>query len=252
MTAKGGRRGKPAGSGEAPGPLGGLREWIRRHRATHDSVTLGVLLALTGGYLDAYTFVGHGGVFANAQTGNLVLIGVELARGNGRELLVYVPPILAFVLGVLAAETIMRTPRLPAGLDWGRIVLVLETALLVGLGLLPPEAPNLVTNGTISFVAAVQTSAFKKLVDSPYSTTMCTGNLRSAAQALYAALVGGDRWSLVRAGRYLLIVGVFTLGALLGALATPPLGNRSAWGAALLLAGALALYVEEERKKTLP
>jgi uncharacterized membrane protein YoaK (UPF0700 family) len=161
-------------------------------------------------------------------------------------LFVYIPPILAFVLGVFAAETIMKSPRLPAGLDWGRIVLVLETAILLALGLLPPDAPDLATNVTVSFVAAIQTSAFKKLVDSPYSTTMCTGNLRSASLALYAAVIGHDRWCAVRAGRYLLIVLVFTLGALLGALATPLFGNRSAWAAALLLVGALVLYERSE------
>lgn len=41
---------------------------------------LGVLLALVGGGLDAYTFISRGGVFAGAQTGNVVLLGVAAAQ----------------------------------------------------------------------------------------------------------------------------------------------------------------------------
>jgi hypothetical protein len=45
-------------------------------RTRPEDLPTGVLLAGVGGFLDAYTFVGRGGVFANAQTGNIVLLGV--------------------------------------------------------------------------------------------------------------------------------------------------------------------------------
>ena len=47
-----------------------------------ESFLLGAILALAGGFLDAYTYIGRGGVFANAETGNIVLMGLELADGN--------------------------------------------------------------------------------------------------------------------------------------------------------------------------
>lgn len=34
-----------------------------------ESIELGILLALSGGFMDAYSYIGRGGVFANAQTG---------------------------------------------------------------------------------------------------------------------------------------------------------------------------------------
>ena len=43
------------------------REIVQRS----ESFPIGVLLALTGGFLDAYTYVSRGGVFANAQTGSI-------------------------------------------------------------------------------------------------------------------------------------------------------------------------------------
>src|SRR5580658_6145873 len=46
-------------------------------RTRPEDLPTGLLLAGVGGFLDAYTFVGRGGVFANAQTGNIVLLGVR-------------------------------------------------------------------------------------------------------------------------------------------------------------------------------
>ena len=45
-----------------------------------DSFLVGALLALTGGFLDAYSYLTRGGVFANAQTGNMVLLGLRLSE----------------------------------------------------------------------------------------------------------------------------------------------------------------------------
>ena len=79
---------------------------IQFHKVTAESVRLGILLAIVGGFLDAYTFVGRGGVFANAQTGNIVLFAIEAAKRNWGQALVHVPPILAFIAGVVVAEMI--------------------------------------------------------------------------------------------------------------------------------------------------
>jgi uncharacterized membrane protein YoaK (UPF0700 family) len=58
---------------------------------------VGALLTFVGGFLDAYTFVGHA-VFANAQTGNVVLFGVETASRHWHAALLRLIPIAAFVV----------------------------------------------------------------------------------------------------------------------------------------------------------
>ena len=40
----------------------------------HETFRVAALLALVGGFLDAYIYILRGGVFANAQTGNMVLL----------------------------------------------------------------------------------------------------------------------------------------------------------------------------------
>ena len=42
-----------------------------------ETLPVGILLALSGGYMDAYTYLFRDHVFANAQTGNLVLFAVN-------------------------------------------------------------------------------------------------------------------------------------------------------------------------------
>ena len=71
-----------------------------------ETFLMGTLLALTGGFLDAYTYISRGGVFANAQTGNIVLLGLNMASGQWSRVLYYLVPIIAFVLGIFLAESI--------------------------------------------------------------------------------------------------------------------------------------------------
>ena len=47
-----------------------------------ESLLLGGLLAMAGGFFDAYTYLCRGGVFANSQTANIVLVGLQLAVGE--------------------------------------------------------------------------------------------------------------------------------------------------------------------------
>src|SRR5271155_175906 len=77
-------------------------------RTRPENLPTGLLLAGAGGFLDAYTFVGRGGVFANAQTGNIVLLAVAAGERHWLAALLHVPPILAFMLGVAAAATLAR------------------------------------------------------------------------------------------------------------------------------------------------
>ena len=81
-------------------------------RTRNDRLSIGVLVAAIGGFLDAYTFIEHA-VFANAQTGNVVLFGVETASRHWHQAVLCLIPLAAFMLGVVATETLAR-PRVPA------------------------------------------------------------------------------------------------------------------------------------------
>ena len=67
-----------------------------------------MFLSASGGLQDAYTYIGRGKVFANAQTGNIVLMSQSLFEGNFARFAHYFIPVLAFALGVFAAEMVRR------------------------------------------------------------------------------------------------------------------------------------------------
>ena len=73
-----------------------------------ESFLIGTLLAVVGGFLDAYTYIARGGVFANAQTGNIVLMGMNLAEGRWLDAFACFIPIFAFACGVFGDGWIRR------------------------------------------------------------------------------------------------------------------------------------------------
>jgi uncharacterized membrane protein YoaK (UPF0700 family) len=215
---------------------------------TSVSVRLGALLAVVGGFLDAYTFVSRDHVFANSQTGNLVLFGVEAARGDWTAALRHAPPIVAFIVGVAAAESlkrprVARVVRRPA-----RVALLLEIVVLLAVGALPHGTPSGIVTVAIAFVASVQVSTFRTLVKWPYNNTMATGNLRTAVQSLYLALADRDPDAAAQSRAFFMAILSFFAGAFAGAYATFLFDVHAVWLAALILAFAITLFLYDERK----
>ena len=188
---------------------------------------VGALLALTGGLLDAYTYVMRGGVFANAQTGNIVLLGVRAIAGDWGHVLHYLLPILAFAVGVIAAELIKSRFRYTQPVHWRQISLGIELAVLLCVAVLP-QTMDAVANVAVSFVCAVQVESFRKVHGNAFATTMCTGNLRSGTEQFYQFLRTGQRDHLHRAAQYGGIILFFIAGAALGAWCSGLLGLRTA------------------------
>ena len=76
-----------------------------------DSVEVAAFLAFSGGVMDAYSYLVRGGVFANAQTGNLLLFGINLTSGSFEKCLKYALPILAFAIGIALSYAIRAIAR---------------------------------------------------------------------------------------------------------------------------------------------
>jgi len=155
---------------------------------THPNVA--VLLTLSGGFLDAFTYIGHGKVFANSMTGNIVLLAVNLAAGNWQQVSRHISPIVGFVCGVLAAHLLqLMTPRRvrhPAVAS-----LVFEIVFLAGAAL--KGLPEFWLIPGISFVATLQTMFFTHSGKLTYTSVMTTGNLRRCDQPQLCARRGDRR-----------------------------------------------------------
>ncbi|MBJ7291464.1 YoaK family protein [Williamsia sp.] len=217
---------------------------------TSTTVRLGMLMAAVGGFLDVYTFVNRGGVFANAQTGNLIFLGIKASQGRWWDAAAHLPPVIAFVAGVMTAQYLTTT----AARTWLRYpvrsVLVVEFVLLLAVGFVPSSERlsygDELSTVVIAYAAAIQIAVFKTLVDVAYSTTMTTGNLKSMSIALYDWVVEHDSVARPHAVNLAAIIGSFLSGAVICAVSSPALGVHTVWLALPALGLALALFSYDE------
>ena len=114
-----------------------------------------MFLSVSGGLQDVYTYLYRGKVFANAQTGNIVLCSVKLVEGDWSAVLHYLVPLCFFALGVFTAELLRQKFQQMQRLHWRQLVVLCEIVMLFVVGFFPQEW-NLVANALVSFACAMQ------------------------------------------------------------------------------------------------
>ena len=210
-----------------------------------EAFSTAAFLSASGGLQDAYTYIARGEVFANAQTGNIVLLSQNLFQGNWTRALRYLVPLLAFAFGVAAAEYIRHRFRDMDRIHWRQSVLLVEIVLLFLVGFLP-ESLNLLANALVSFCCAMQVQAFRKVNGYAYASTMCIGNLRSGVESLCAYQRTGDHKLRGKAARYFGVILLFALGAGAGGVCIQLWGLRAIWVSCVLLLAGFCLMLRGE------
>ena len=216
------------------------------HGQMSESLLTASFIILSGGLQDAYTYLCRGKVFANAQTGNIVLCSAYLFDGQWRHSARYLIPVLSFLLGIFAAECIHRHFKYTEKVHWRQMIVLAEIVLLFAVGFLPQTA-NTFANAVVSFVCAMQVQSFRKVHGNAYASTMCIGNMRSGMQYLYTGLHTKDRAVLRRAMQYFAVIALFAVGAAAGSLLTIHFGNRVIWFCcASLLVSLSFMFIRED------
>ena len=183
-----------------------------------ERLTAACVLSIIGGFLDIYTYLYRGKVFANAVTGNMVLFGLNLAERNWLASGRYLLAILSYALGVFVAEIVHG--KLPDGrkISWNQTVILLEILCLLPVCFIPYGEFDFIVNSLISFVCALQVQTFRRVHGLPFASTMCTGNLRSGTEALFRHFINGESTERNKFLRYYLVIACFIAGAALGAI----------------------------------
>ena len=177
-------------------------------------VRLGLIVICAGGFMDAYSYLLHGQVFATGQTGNIVLLCMNLAEGAWLGVSHYLVSILAFVAGIMLSRHVLVRVHGRATHRMQRWVAVFEAVAFAVVALLPQGMPDLLVNSAISFCAAVSYENFRQFgTRSAYASVFCTGNLRSLGETLYDGIFEKDRHELHRSARYAGLVASFCVGA---------------------------------------
>lgn len=209
-----------------------------------ETFAIGILLAAVGGYLDAYTYICRGHIFANAQTGNIVLLGIKIANQEWQAAAYYIVPIAAFFCGIVAAAMIRKRYKFNKNIHWRQIIIVLECIVLFCVAFIPMGIYDTLANVLVSFVCSLQVESFRKMNGNEYSTTMCTGNLRSATEHLYNYKQSKDKKKLRNSLQYYGIILFFVIGAAIGSLFSNALGQYSIIIACIGLCVAFVLMIQ--------
>ena len=188
-------------------------KWLKSKRGQMSDAMLTItFLTFSGGLQDAYSYCMRGKVFANAQTGNIVLMSGYFFDGDFHKGLHYLIPVLAFVCGVFVAEQVHMRYKNMKRVHWRQLVVLAEVILLFSVGLMP-ESANMAANALTSFACAMQVQTFRKVNGYTIASTMCIGNIRSEIESLSAYLKTHNHKLLDQTYRYLGIVVIFALGA---------------------------------------
>ncbi|MBQ9044340.1 MAG: DUF1275 domain-containing protein [Oscillospiraceae bacterium] len=187
------------------------------------------LLIFAAGMMGAYTFNLRGGVFCNAQTANVVLMALEFGHFNWAGGFYYLIPISAYLSGTIISEVLPGGIRDRHFLRWDTYLIVIEMAVLFGIGFIPLSAPVQIVQVTINFICSMQYNTFRQAEGIPMATTFVTNHIRQTGIWLVKGLRKHDGGALRRSARHLGMVAVFFLGGLVLTLLCPVLGAKSIW-----------------------
>ena len=204
---------------------------LRSRKQMSETNMLMILLTISGGLQDAYSYFVRGEVFSNAQTGNIVLI-----------------PVLAFAMGIFIAERLHARFKDVGFIHWRQIIVFTEMVLLCIVGFIPLGGSyDFVANALSSCACAMQVQSFRKVNSYPYASTMCIGNMRSAMESISAYMRIGDKSLLRKSLQYFLTIFVFACGAGIGGAYSLYIGNEFIWiSCALLLICFVLMFIKSE------
>jgi uncharacterized membrane protein YoaK (UPF0700 family) len=165
-----------------------------------------------------------------------VFLWVYATAADWPKALHYVPPLLAFAVGVTMASFLRRYAADRAGL----LSLLVEIALLIAIGIIHNRLPGVAGTLGISFVTAMQTSSFPRVERWTYSSVMATSNFRQSIEGLFAAFAGSTEIPRFRRPFiFAFLCAAFGGGAAVGAYATAQLPRFALIGPVTLLVLAL-------------
>ena len=213
---------------------------------TSESFRLSAVLAFSGGFQDAYTYNMRDHVFANAQTGNVVLMSQNFMQGNAVMGVHYMFPLLSFAAGIFIAEQIENKFKNSKGIHWRQIILFIEILMLGLVGFMPLKL-NMIANMLVSFSCAMQVQTFRKVHGYGYASTMCIGNLRSGTESLSHYFRNKDKESLYKALHFWGIIIIFAMGAGSGGVLSSIWGIKTILVSPILLTFVIIMMIKEYR-----
>lgn len=125
-----------------------------------------------------YTYNMRGGVFCNAQTGNVAMMAMAFGKGNFLKAGYYLIPLIAYILGTIVSEVMPLKIRKSHFMRWDTFLVGVEAAVLILIGFIPLTMPNQIVQVMINFLCSMQFNTFRQAEGIPMATTFITNHVR--------------------------------------------------------------------------
>ena len=204
------------------------------------------VLMVVAGFFGAYTFLLRGSVFCNAQTGNVVLMGMALGAGKWKEALYYLIPIFAYTLGAFISELLPNPVKHHLPVRWDTLLIVIEMLVVLALGFVPLSAPVQIAQVTINFVASMQYNTFRQAEGVPMATTFATNHIRQIGIGLAKEISHfslQDKTHRKKLREHLAMLLFFLAGAVIGTLLCNLVYEKAIWATLLPLGVLLGIFL---------
>ncbi len=207
-------------------------------------------LILVSGFWGAFTYLLRGNVFCNAQTGNVVLLGLAIGSGKAKEAIYYLIPISAYLAGAFISEILPNPVKHSLMIRWDTLLIGIEAAVVIVLGFIPDSFPVQISQVAINFIASMQFATFRQAQGTPMATTFATNHIRQIGIGLAKELRhrgSEDKSHRVKLKKHFLMLSFFLLGAVVGTVFCHLLGGRAIWLTAIPLLGLFFLMFHEDK-----
>ncbi len=197
-----------------------------------------VLIAVAG-FWGAFTYLLRGDVFCNAQTGNVVLMGMALGTGHWMEGLYYLIPISAYMLGAFVSELLPNPIKHRLLVRWDTLLILIEMAVVLGIGFLPESAPVQISQVAINFIASMQYNTFRQAEGIPVATTFATNHIRQIGIGLAKEIRHrhtDEKSHRIKLKMHLKMLFFFAVGCIAGAFLSNHFLGKAIWATLLPLA----------------
>ncbi len=198
---------------------------IMKKRVFNYEFAIALILTAAGGFLEAYSLY-YRGFWGMMMTGNIVYAMMSIVNGDFKRLLIYIPVIFLFAVGVFLARLIESK----IAKDDKNKYQIIELAIIIGILLIVMSIPtihvnsihdadesawpNILSNCLFAIGGGLLFRSFTTFGSSSYAPTTLTANLSRFAVSTYEGIFGPNKEKGRRTAiQYALLILNFVLSA---------------------------------------
>ena len=224
------------------------KELHKEYYLTCEKYYIFELLTIAGGMMGLYTYNLRGGVFSNAQTGNIVKMCAAFGRGEWGNCFYYFIPFLAYILGTILSEILPEKVRNTHFIRWDTMLVGIEIVVLFLIGLMPFSWPDQIAQVLINFLCAMQFNTFRQAEGVPMATTFVTNHVRQIGISIARIIRHHEQEAEARAKmiKHVKIILAFFMGGAIVTALSPYFHEETIWLAIIPLTICFCVMLESD------